>query len=128
MSEVYDLDAVAAEIVREPFRFRYGGREWEFAHMADVDWRVISAADTGDMDAVKSAFRVALGDQVKEFDKLPQPISVMNDLFGRWMAHSGLNEGESPASPVSSGSTAGPSNRASRRATKSTPAKSLRAN
>jgi hypothetical protein len=128
MSEVYDLDAAAAEIIREPFRFRYGGREWEFAHMADVDWRVISDADTGDMDAVKKAFKIALGDQAKEFDKLPQPISVMNNLFSRWLKHSGLNEGESLASLDSSGSTAGPSNRASRRATKPTPVKSSRAN
>ena len=136
--EVYDLDVVAAEVAKEPFRFRFGGQEWALSHLSDIDWRIVERADTGELAAVRQAVHAGLGcvhdretaehsDKAAEFDKLPQPLSAMTALFRRWLKHAGLREGESSASPDSSASTAGPSNRASRRATKSTTAKSLRA-
>ena len=118
MSDVFDLDAVAAEATKEPFRFRFGGREWSLAHLSDIDWRVVARADTGDLDAVREAVSSGLGDQFAEFDQLPQPISMMTVLFDRWLAHSGLAAGEQPASPTSSESTAGPSKRPSQRTTR----------
>lgn len=137
-AEVYDLDAVAAEVAKEPFPFNYQGREWVLAHLSDVDWRLVEEADKGSITAIRAVIHAGFGcvhdgdnvehsEQAREFDKRPQPISAMTALFNRWLAHAGLREGESPASPDSSGSTAGPSNRASRRATKSTSAGSSRA-
>jgi hypothetical protein len=141
MSEEYDLDAAAAEVVRERLGFRYQGRSWSLAHIADVDWRVIEKADSGEIGTIREAFHAGFGcvhdgddkatwmhtPAALEFDELPQPISAMNALFDRWLRHGGLRKGESEASPDSSESAAGPSNRASRRATKSTTAKSSRA-
>lgn len=129
MSEVYDLDAVAAEVAKEPFRFRYRGQDWSLAHLSDVDWRVVSKADTGDLEAVHAALRAGLGDeQWTAWEQVPQPISAMTKLFDRWLHHSGLRAGESPASTDSFESTAGPSQRPSggttraRRSAKSLPA------
>lgn len=119
MSDVFDLDAVAAEETKEPLRFTWHGQEWTLAHMTGIDWRVIEQANTGDIDAIRKAVRYGMGDeQADRFDALPQPIAAMTALFRRWLDHNGLTEGESPASPSSSGSTAGPSRRPSQRTTR----------
>lgn len=119
MSDVFDLDAVAAEETKEPLRFTWHGQEWTLAHMTGVDWRVIEQANNGDIDAIRRAFRAGMGEeQAARFDELPQPIAAMTALFRRWLDHNGLTEGESPASPDSSGSTAGPSKPASPRRTR----------
>lgn len=129
MSE-FDLDAYAAEARRAPFTFRYGGRSWELAHMADVDWRVIERADQGEISAIREALHAGFGcvhegdtaavhtDQALAFDRLPQPLRIMNRLFDQWLKHAGLEPGESPASPDSSASTAGQSKRVSRHTTR----------
>jgi hypothetical protein len=110
VSEVFDLDAVAAEATKEPLRFRFHGQDWTLAHMTGVDWRVIELANTGDLEAIRRAFRYGMGDeQADRFDELPQPIAAMTALFRRWLKHNGMTEGESSASPDSSESTAGPS-------------------
>lgn len=117
--DVFDLDAVAAEATKEPLRFTYRGQEWTLAHMTGVDWRVIDLANTGDIEAIRKAFRYGMGEeQAARFDELPQPIAAMTSLFRRWLDHNGLTEGESPASPDSSGSTAGPSKQRSKRTTR----------
>lgn len=119
MSEVFDLDAVAAEETKEPLRFRWQGREWTLAHMTGVDWRVVELANTGDMEAIRKAFRYGMGEeQYAEFEKVPQPIAAMTALFRQWLRHNGLTEGESEASPDSSGSTARQSTRPSQRTTR----------
>lgn len=118
MSDVFDLDAVAAEATKEPLRFIWHGQEWTLAHMTGVDWRIIELANTGDIEAIRRAFRYGMGDeQADRFDKLPQPIAAMTALFRQWVKHNGLTEGESAASPDSSESTARPSKPASRRTT-----------
>lgn len=117
--DVFDLDAVAAEETKEPLRFTWHGQEWTLAHMTGMDWRVIESANSGDIDAIRKAFRYGMGEeQAARFDELPQPIAAMTKLFGRWLDHNGLTEGESSASPDSSGSTAGPSKRPSKRTTR----------
>jgi hypothetical protein len=107
--DVFDLDAYVAEHRQEPYRFRYGGQQWELPHAADTDWRVIEAADQGDVEAIRTLFRRGMGpEQWARFEELPQPAKPMGELFRRWQAHSGVRPGESPASPGSSESTAGP--------------------
>lgn len=114
MDKPFDLDAVAAEATKEPLRFTYRGQEWTLAHMTGVDWRVVELANTGDIEAIRKAFRMGMGDeQADAFDDLPQPIAAMTALFNQWLKHNGLTEGESAASPDSSESTARPSKRAS---------------
>jgi len=119
MSDVFDLDAVAAEATKEPLRFTYRGQEWTLAHMTGIDWRVVELANEGHMDAIRKAFRYGMGEeQADRFDELPQPVAAMTALFRQWVKHNGLTEGESVASPDSSGSTARRSKRPSRRATR----------
>ncbi|WP_433651028.1 hypothetical protein ACQP2C_32465 [Micromonospora zamorensis] len=114
MTDVFDLDAYVAEHRKEPYAFHYGGQDFELPHAQDTDWRVAEAADQGDVDAIRTLFRLGLGaEQWARFEKLPQPAGAMGELFRRWQAHSGTKPGESPASPSSSGSTAGPSTRRS---------------
>ncbi|MEU7771222.1 hypothetical protein AB0C44_07840 [Micromonospora taraxaci] len=112
--DVFDLDAYVAEHRKEPYRFRYGGQDFELPHAQDTDWRVAQAADQGDVEAIQTLFRRGFGpEQWERFDALPQPAGAMGELFRRWQAHSGTKPGESPASPSSSESTAGPSTRRS---------------
>lgn len=114
MTEVFDLDAYVAEHRKEPFRFRYCDQDFEMPHAADIDWRVIEAADQGDAQAIQTLFKRGLGpEQMERFEKLPQPTGAMGELWRRWQASTGLKPGESPASPSSSESTAGPSTRRS---------------
>ncbi|MFE9955833.1 hypothetical protein [Micromonospora sp. NPDC005299] len=116
---MFDLDAVAAEETKAPLTFTWHGQEWTLAHMTGVDWRVVELANEGDVEAIRKAFRLAMGaEQADRFDELPQPIAAMTALFKRWLDHNGTTEGESTASPDSSGSTAGPSKRPSKRTTR----------
>lgn len=129
MSDVFDLDAAADEAAKEPFRFSYKGRQWQLSHMSEVDWRVVENADSGEIGAIREAFHAGFGcvhdgenithtEQAVEFDRQHQGITAMTILFGKWMKHAGLREGESAASPTSSGGTAGPSKRPSKRTTR----------
>jgi len=112
--DVFDLDAYVAEHRKDPYRFRYGGQDFELPHAQDTDWRVMEAADQGDVEAIRTLFRLGLGaEQWARFEQLPQPAGAMGELFRRWQAHSGTKPGESPASPSSSESTARPSKRRS---------------
>ncbi len=112
--DVFDLDAYVAEHRKTPYRFRYGGQDFELPHAQDTDWRVAEAADQDDVDAIQTLFRRGMGpEQWARFEQLPQPAGAMGELFRRWQAHSGTTPGESPASPSSSESTAGPSTRRS---------------
>ncbi|GAA2618736.1 hypothetical protein SMC26_40295 [Actinomadura fulvescens] len=92
--EVFDLDVVEAESTFAPFPFRLGGRVFALPHMRKLDRKMLLAADGGDVEAMNAAFRVGLGDDFAAFDKLPLSLNGLNELFRRWLAHSGLAEGE----------------------------------
>lgn len=110
MTDVFDLDAVAVEVTKEPMPFTWQGQQWTLAHMTGVDWRVMEMATAGDVEAMQTAFRYAMGpEQSARFAEVPQPLAPMKELFRRWLRHNGTSEGESLASPGSSESTAGPS-------------------
>ncbi len=111
MTDVFDLDAYIHANRKPPFRFRLGGQPFEMpGSPQDIDWRVTEAADLGNVQAMQALFERGLGAEQKErFDKLQQPTGAMGELFRRWQAHAGIKPGESPASPDSSESTAGPS-------------------
>jgi hypothetical protein len=112
--DVFDLDAYVAEHKQTPYRFRYCGETWELPHGVDTDWRVTEAADKGNVEAIRTLFRLGMGpEQWERFEALPQPAGGMGELFRRWQAYAGVKPGESPASPGSSASTARPSTRRS---------------
>jgi hypothetical protein len=96
--EAFDLDAVEAEVAGDPFEFTFGGRPYSLPHLQDVDRTVLNAADQGDLEAMKAAFRSGLGDDFDEFDAQPMKLRSLNALFEAWLEHSGLKPGESQAS------------------------------
>jgi hypothetical protein len=113
MSEEFDLDVYVAEASKDPYKFTYRGQSWTLPHASDMDWRAVEAADMGNYAALRELFRLGLGEQWTEFEKLPQPAAAMTELFKRWQAHAGVKPGESQGSADSSESTAGPSTPAS---------------
>lgn len=105
---VFDLDTYAAEARKEPFRFRLGGVEFEAAHISDIDW--IAAAGGDDFSAPLTGHELlkrALGGQWEKFTAIPLSSEGYNELQRRWHKHSGIDLGESGASPGSSETTAG---------------------
>lgn len=95
----FNLDAVQAEVDLSPWVVHWDGRRWEFAHMQGLDvWALMEAAEGGDTQAMTGIFRAALGDQWEAFRKVPLPQYKLKALFDGYRSHSGLAEGESPAS------------------------------
>jgi hypothetical protein len=108
--EVFDLDALAAEAEQHPFKFTFGGEEYERPPM---DMKLATEIDGLSMVEV---FRKLLGDEqwdriVASTSRLTQPMFVA--LLDRWESHYGSSLGESRASRRSSQSTARPSKRTS---------------
>ncbi len=119
--EEYDLDAVAAEKAKQPLRFKWQDQSWTLKHKSQIDWRIVESASTGDVAAIREAFRLGMGaEQHARFEELEQPIDAMTALFNRWNQFNGTTQGESPASPASSAGTAKRSRPASKRSTTST--------
>jgi hypothetical protein len=103
MSDVFDLDALAHEANGEPFRFRFGGEDYELPPHMDI--RAVAAMSAGRLD---DALRMLLGDA--QWTRLQASPEVFDQhkllaLFNAYGAHSGMTPGESSASTGSSAST-----------------------
>ncbi|MFD3517702.1 hypothetical protein [Streptomyces sp. NPDC058657] len=95
----FNLDAVEAEVELTPFVFQYQGRRWTMAHMMELDiMPLMVAAQSGDAAAMVGSFRVALGDDWAEFQKVGLPNYKLQPLFEAYQKHSGMQPGESLAS------------------------------
>jgi hypothetical protein len=116
-AELDDLDAAYAEIRKEPYRFKWAGREWSLPHLGDLDFRLqmeIENWSTAGVDEVQHMFARILGDeQAAAWADVHVPTPVLMMMFDRWVKHSGAQPGEEPASSDSSGSTGGSSRRTS---------------
>lgn len=91
-----DLDALAAEQDREPFRFVFGGEEYEIA--AEVDILVGSLLKQRRND---DAMRRLLGDE--QWERMHRSPAVLTmekaqALVEGWLVHCGATMGESAAS------------------------------
>lgn len=92
MSEVFDLDAVVAEQRREPFRFKFGGEEFELP--PGIDLRAVPAITSGDL---VGGFRLLFS--AEQWSKLEQSTAVLDtvavmELTKAYLAHSGVTLGE----------------------------------
>ncbi|GAA1406277.1 hypothetical protein GCM10009639_53960 [Kitasatospora putterlickiae] len=95
----FNLDALQASGNLRPFVVQHGGRRWELAHMDTLDaWKLLAAADGGDVAAMLSIFGLALGDQWQAFQAKPMPRHKLSVLFDAYRKHCGVQAGESPAS------------------------------
>jgi hypothetical protein len=116
MPAVFDLDALAAEEVAEPFRFTFGGQAFE---AAVFDPRALGPFGVGDIDA---GLRYMLGrEQAARLAAVEQPLGMgqLQALVAAWTAHFGMDAGKAPASSRSSKSTVRPSKRTSNASTAS---------
>lgn len=92
MSDVFDLDALAAEATGEPFRFRFGGEDYELPPTIDI--RAVAHAQEG---RLSSALRLMMtGDQ---WDRLERStgrfdLPALRALFKAYGDHSGAQLGE----------------------------------
>jgi len=91
----FNLDAVQAEAELHPFRVHFGGRRFELAHVEELDvWKLLEGADRGEVGAMLTLFRAALGDDYEEFRKHPLPQWKLKALFEAYKKHCGLGESE----------------------------------
>lgn len=118
-TDVFDLDAAAAEVERHPYPFRWDGQDWLLANAFLLDLRIITKATDGDIDVIWAALRQALDlgepGQADRFETVRKPLGVdaARILFTQWVAAAGMEAGEPSASSGSSPSTEGPSKRTS---------------
>lgn len=96
----FNLDAHKAEVDLTPFRFQWGGKRWEMAHVQELDsWGLIAATGGRELDVITKMFEVAQGEeQFAEFSKKPLPQYKLQALFDAYMDHCGVDPGESLAS------------------------------
>lgn len=97
-SKPFDLDAVEAEALGDPFEFTFGGHTYTLPHVQDVDRKILIGADEGDVAAMNALFEVGLGDDYERFNAQPMKLRSLEALFKAWLAHCGLEPGESLAS------------------------------
>lgn len=107
MAEPFDLDALALEEAGEPFRFTFGGEDFEIA--AHYDPRVFRRFAQGDL---AGALLGMLGEeQFAKLDAIDKPFDErhLQALMEQWAEHFGTTAGEASASSSSSKSTGRPS-------------------
>lgn len=102
---VLDLDAIEPG---PPFRLVFGGRPYQLCDLNDLPVEIVQAADSGDLDAILTALRLGLGDaegatdeeraaareEWSIFHANTLTLRKANVLFMKWLAHSGLSQGE----------------------------------
>lgn len=94
----FDLDAVEAEAIGEPFEFTFGGHVYSLPHVQDVDRRILLGADQGDVAMMNALFEIGLGDDYELFNAQPMKLRSLEALFKAWLKHCGLEPGELLAS------------------------------
>lgn len=92
MAEVFDLDAFIAEKTGEPFRFRFGGADYELPPSIDI--RIPGMLSNGD---IAGAFRRMVG--ADQWERISASDAVLDqramlELVKRYVEHSGLGLGE----------------------------------
>lgn len=99
MSEVFDLDAIGAEARGEPFRFRFGGEEYELP--PSIDMLAVPAMVSGDI--LGGFRRLFTADQWERLKASPATMDLPRvlELVRRYADHSGVSLGEFVASTSS---------------------------
>lgn len=102
---VFNFDAVAHEASRTPFEFDAGGKRWRLPHITDLTVGQQLAADRGLLHALipevaevkdGKSWRAA-GDEAEELI-LGKHADQLGALQAAWLAHAGVEPGESQAS------------------------------
>ncbi|MFE3853442.1 hypothetical protein ACFXPN_20180 [Streptomyces griseorubiginosus] len=101
----FNLNAVKSEVDLAPFRFIWKtdddpNRRFVMKHLQELNvWKLVEAADGGDMSAMIGAFQAAMSkDDWKVFYGTELPQYKLKALFDAYREHCGATEGESQAS------------------------------
>jgi hypothetical protein len=101
----FNLDVLADEEARTPWEFVLGGKTWRVPHVADLTLRQQLDADRGRPDLAVTEALVQDGDEWKPAGA--ECAAAIQGLKGKrrgvwfaaWLAHAGMEPGESGASP-----------------------------
>ena len=92
MSEVFDLDALAAEAKGEPFRFKFGGEEYELPPSVNII--AIAYAQEGKLGAALRALMTPEQWARLERAEATFDVRALGALFEAYGKHSGAQLGE----------------------------------
>jgi hypothetical protein len=123
MGDVFDLDVLRREREQEPFRFRFGGEDFELPASPDVRAVAAWSAAAKDESRFEDALKALLG--ADQWGRLVAVVDVFDmesfqALMGAYGEFTGAAVGESQASSPSS-------NRAARRSKPTSPARTISA-
>jgi hypothetical protein len=101
-ADALDLDAISN--VGTPYPVVLGGTRYELCDLNDLPIEIVELADTGNVQAIKNAIRLGLGDDGSpdsegadiwlSFSANRFTIRQAEALFVGWLGHSGMNPGE----------------------------------
>jgi hypothetical protein len=98
--DVFNLDAVKAEVDLTPFKFTFKGRPYEIPHLSDLDaFHMLTAfGEKGEAVGLFNVLRRALGDKEEQLRKAGMRGWQFNQLLKAWQKHAGVEPGESEGS------------------------------
>lgn len=104
----FNLDVVAHESTKTPWEFEAGGKTWRLPHVADLTLGQQIAADSGRLHVVfREVAEVLDGDTWKPGGRAAANLILerhgdqVGALQAAWLAHAGMEPGESEASSAS---------------------------
>jgi hypothetical protein len=112
MTQVFDLDAVAAEAEGAPLEFTFRGEQWSIKHMKSFGraTKRLLANIGSDDDAVDVMLTKGMGEErYRRWQEIDPGIGVEEALLEKWLEHCGMSRGKLPDSTGSSESTEQPS-------------------
>lgn len=103
---MFNLDVIADEEARAPWDFTLAGREWRLPHVADLTLEQQMQVDSGRMDLAVEQVAQVRGDDGAWVDAGALCATEVRRLRGKkrgllqvaWLAHAGVEPGESGAS------------------------------
>jgi len=105
---IFNLDAVAHEDAREPWVFQADGKTWRLPHVADLTLGQQFAVDSGRLPQVlREVAEYQDGDAWKPGGRKGAELALnrhadqIATLTAAWLAHAGVEPGESEASSQS---------------------------
>lgn len=115
----FDLDRYQEENRRDPYQFRWAGEVWELPNVYDLPFSILDLVggdeDNLPVEKIVDGLKAAFGPEQWHQINLRRPLPIMStvQLFNRWLAFCGVDQGEAGSFADSSGPTAKPSKRTS---------------
>lgn len=102
---MFNLDLIQDEADRTPWEFAYAGRKWKLPHVADLTLNEQAAIEHADVKSVIAQRAIEITDDgdVENGAELARlwgtrKGSTTGKFLVAWLAHAGMEPGESPAS------------------------------